>query len=67
MITTKVINPNIWFKLFNLNINLWKGVCFMSFIASLLSSLGGMFANASSVACPTWWFDEPECPKSLIK
>lgn len=67
MITTKVINPNIWFKLFNLNINLWKGVCFMSFIASLLSSLGGMFANASSVACPIFWWDEPECPKSLIK
>lgn len=39
----------------------------MSFIASLLSSLGGMFANASSVACGFWWFDEPECPKSLIK
>lgn len=39
----------------------------MSFIASLLSSLGGMFANASSVACDWWWLDEPECPKSLIK
>ena len=68
MITTKVINHNVWFKLFNLNIiNLWKGVCFMSFIASLLSSLGGMFANASSSACVGWWYDEPECPKSLIK
>ncbi len=39
----------------------------MSFIASLLSSLGGMFANLGSVACHGWWFDEPECPKSLIK
>ncbi len=39
----------------------------MSFIASILSSLGGMFANASSVACPYFWWDEPECPKSLIK
>ncbi len=67
MITIKVINLKIWFKLFNLNIDLWKGVCFMSFIASLLSSLGGMFANASSVACDIWWLDEPECPKSLIK
>ena len=67
MITIKVINLKIWFKLFNLNIDLWKGVCFMSFIASLLSSLGGMFANASSVACDFWWYDEPECPKSLIK
>ena len=39
----------------------------MSFIASLLSSLGGMFAGAASSACASWWFDEPECPKSLIK
>ena len=39
----------------------------MSFVASLLSSLGSMFANAGSVASPSWWFDEPECPKSLIK
>lgn len=39
----------------------------MSFIASLLSSIGGAFANAGSVACPFMWFDEPECPKSLIK
>ena len=39
----------------------------MNFIASLLSSLGGMFANASSSACVGWWIDEPECPKSLIK
>lgn len=39
----------------------------MSFIASLLSSIGGLFAGASSVACDFVWFDEPECPKSLIK
>ena len=39
----------------------------MNFIASLLSSLGGMFANASSSTCLAWWFDEPKCPKSLIK
>lgn len=39
----------------------------MSFIASVLSSLGGLFANASSSACVVWWIDEPECPKSLIK
>lgn len=67
MITIKVINLKVWFKLFNLNINLWKGVCCMSFIASLLSSLGGMFAGVASTACGLWWFDEPECPKSLIK
>ena len=67
MITIKVINLNPWFKFINLNINLQKGVCCMSLIASLLSSLGSMFASASSVACPSWWLDEPECPKSLIK
>ena len=39
----------------------------MSFIASLLSSLGGMFANASSSTWVCWWLDEPKCPKSLIK
>ena len=39
----------------------------MSFIASLLSSLGGMFAGSASNACLSWWLDEPECPKSLIK
>ncbi len=39
----------------------------MSIIASLLSSIGGLFANVSSVACGFVWFDEPECPKSLIK
>ena len=39
----------------------------MSFIASLLSSIGGMFANTFSSTCAFVWFDEPECPKSLIK
>ena len=39
----------------------------MNFIASLLSSLGSMFAGAGSVAFPLFWCDEPECPNSLIK
>ena len=39
----------------------------MSLIASLLSSLGSMFASAGSTTCLYWWFDEPKCPKSLIK
>ena len=39
----------------------------MNFVASLLSSLGSLFAGAASSACVFWWFDEPECPKSLIK
>lgn len=39
----------------------------MNFFVSLLEGLGSMFANASSVACDSWWWDEPKCPKSLIK
>ncbi len=39
----------------------------MSFIASVLSGFAGLFANASSVACSWFWYDEPKCPKSLIK
>ena len=39
----------------------------MNIIASLLSSIGGLFANSSSTACVLSWLDEPECPKSLIK
>lgn len=39
----------------------------MNFVASLLAGLGNMFANAGSQACVLWWYDEPECPKSLIK
>ena len=36
-------------------------------LSSILEGLGSLFANASSVACGWGWFDEPECPKSLIK
>lgn len=39
----------------------------MNFIVSALSSLAGMFANATSTACIVWFLDEPKCPKSLIK
>jgi len=39
----------------------------MNFVASLLAGLGNMFAGASSQACIGWFWDEPECPKSLIK
>lgn len=39
----------------------------MNLIASLLSAVGGIFAGASSTACLGWWYDEPKCPKSLIK
>lgn len=36
-------------------------------LGALLSRLGSLFAGASSVACSYFWYDEPECPKSLIK
>ena len=39
----------------------------MLFIANALASFGAFFANFGSAACFGWWFDEPECPKSLIK
>ena len=39
----------------------------MTFIASLLANLGGLFANVGSQACVMWWMDEEETPKSLIK
>lgn len=39
----------------------------MELVASILSSLGSMFANLDSVTCHGWWLDESECPKSLIK
>ncbi len=32
-----------------------------------LAKLGSMFANAGSNACFWVWYDEPKCPKSLIK
>ena len=36
-------------------------------LSSILTGLAGLFANASSVACNWVWWDEPKCPKSLIK
>lgn len=39
----------------------------MGFIASLLSNAGSFFAGLGSQACAWFWWDEPECPKSLIK
>ena len=39
----------------------------MHLLASLLEGFGSIFANAGSVACSVWWWDEPKCPKSLIK
>lgn len=39
----------------------------MSFIANALASIGSLFAGLGSQACMTIWWDEPKCPKTLIK
>lgn len=37
------------------------------FFANLLAALGFGAANTGSQACFAWVWDEPKCPKSLIK
>ena len=39
----------------------------MGIIASFLAGVGSFFAGLGSQACASWWWDEPKCPKSLIK
>ena len=39
----------------------------MGFFANILAALGVGSANAGSQACHWLWFDEVECPESLIK
>lgn len=39
----------------------------MHLLTSILEGFGSIFANAGSVACGFWYWDEPKCPKSLIK
>lgn len=39
----------------------------MHLLTSLLEGFGSIFANAGSVACNWLWYEEPKCPKSLIK
>ena len=39
----------------------------MGFIANALAGIGTFFAGLGSCACLYIWFDEPKCPKSLIK
>lgn len=39
----------------------------MEFIASLLADLGSKVAETSESGCFAAFFDEPECPESLIK
>ena len=37
------------------------------FFANLLAGIGSLLAASSSTACFLVVWDEPECPKSLIK
>ena len=39
----------------------------MNILTSILEGFGSIFANAGSTACLWAWWDEPSCPKSLIK
>lgn len=39
----------------------------MAFVASLLAAVGSAVASMGSQACFLFFFDETECPKSLIK
>lgn len=39
----------------------------MTFVASLLATVGSFLATMGSQACFFVLIDEPECPKSLIK
>lgn len=39
----------------------------MMFVVNALASMGSFFAGLGSQACVVIWFDEPECPKNLIK
>lgn len=39
----------------------------MGFFTSLLAAIGSFTANFGTNACYYCFFDEPECPKSLIK
>ncbi len=37
------------------------------FFSSILSVLGLNAASVGSQACISFWLDEPECPKTLVK
>ena len=37
------------------------------FLANLIAGIGSLFAASSSTACFFFFYDEPECPKELIK
>ena len=39
----------------------------MAKVAKILAAVGALLATVGSQACVMFIFDEPECPKSLIK
>ena len=39
----------------------------MAFLSTVLATVGSFVATLGSQACFLCLFDEPECPKSLIK
>lgn len=39
----------------------------MGFLAGLMATVGAFVANLGSQACYFLFFDEIECPKSLVK
>ena len=39
----------------------------MHLFSSLLAGFANLFANASATGSWWFWYEEPECPKSLIK
>ena len=37
------------------------------FFANLIAGIGSLLAASSSTACIFFFYDEPECPKQLLK
>lgn len=47
--------------------NLEGGIKMAKLFATILGFFGTVAATAGSAACIMFYFDEPECPKSLIE
>lgn len=39
----------------------------MKIFAGLMASIGAILACSASTVCLNWLWDEPECPKCLLK
>lgn len=40
---------------------------YMKLFFGLMASIGSLLAASASTGCLNWFFDEPECPESLLK